>query len=97
MTELIAQRGWLGTLADVARDVTAIAMPFVLIALAAMSWSFWRKYQRLRALLNRVNVDLTPLTRHATNIADNLDYITTSIRHDVQQVNATIAAANQRL
>jgi hypothetical protein len=37
------------------------------------------------------------LTRHASNIADNLDYLTTSIRNDVQQVNATIASANRRL
>ena len=32
--------------------------------------------------------------RHASSIADNLDYITTSIRTDIQQVNATVAAAN---
>jgi len=35
--------------------------------------------------------------RHASAIADNVNYITTSVRTDVQQVNATIAAANQRL
>ena len=41
--------------------------------------------------------DITPITHHASTIADNLDYITTSIRSDVQQVNATIASANRRL
>jgi len=41
------------------------------------------------------NADVTPLTRHASSIADNLDYITTSIRNDVQQVNATIASATR--
>ena len=35
--------------------------------------------------------------RHASAIADNVNYITTSIRADVQQINATIAAANERL
>jgi hypothetical protein len=48
-------------------------------------------------MLDKVYADITPLTRHASNVADNLDYITTSIRSDVQQVNATIAAANRRL
>ena len=41
--------------------------------------------------------DINPLMRHASAIADNVNYITTSVRADVQQVNATIAAANQRL
>jgi len=35
--------------------------------------------------------------RHASAIADNVNYITTSIRTDVQQVNAAIATAAQRL
>jgi hypothetical protein len=51
----------------------------------------------VRELLDRVYADVNPLTHHASNIADNLDYITTSIRNDVQQVNATIASANRRL
>ena len=41
--------------------------------------------------------DITPIVRHLSTVADNVDYITTSIRVDVQQVNQTIAAANQRL
>jgi hypothetical protein len=41
--------------------------------------------------------DINPLVRHASTIADNVDYITTSIRVDIQQVNETIASANQRL
>ena len=35
--------------------------------------------------------------RHASSIADNVNYVTTAIRSDVEQVNATIAAANRRL
>jgi hypothetical protein len=41
--------------------------------------------------------DINPLMRHASAIADNVNYVSTSIRTDIQQVNATIAAANQRL
>jgi hypothetical protein len=35
--------------------------------------------------------------RHASTIADNVNYISTSIRVDIQQVSQTIAAANQKL
>ena len=48
-------------------------------------------------MLDKVYGDINPLMRHASAIADNVDYITTSIRVDVQQVSQTIAAANQRL
>jgi len=53
----------------------------------------------LRIVLSNIGTygDINPLMRHASAIADNVNYITTSVRTDVQQVNATIAAANQRL
>jgi hypothetical protein len=35
--------------------------------------------------------------RHASSIADDVNYITTSIRVDVQQVNQTVTAVNRRL
>jgi hypothetical protein len=35
--------------------------------------------------------------RHASTIADNANYISTSIRVDIQQVRQTIATANQKL
>jgi hypothetical protein len=44
-----------------------------------------------------VYADVNPIMKHASTIADNLDYITTSVRVDIQKVNQTIAAANQRL
>jgi uncharacterized protein YoxC len=65
--------------------------------LAPAAWSFWRTFRKVREIIDRVYADITPITHHASNIADNLDYITTSLRSDVQQVNATIASANRRL
>ena len=32
----------------------------------------------------------TPIMRHASSITDNVNYITTSLRTDVREVNATI-------
>jgi uncharacterized protein YoxC len=81
----------------VASGVLTLTILTLTIFLAPAAWSFWRTFRKVRELLDRVYADITPLTRHASNIADNLDYITTSIRTDVQQVNATIASANRRL
>jgi uncharacterized protein YoxC len=97
MKTVAVDRGWFETVTGIASGVMTLTLLGLTIFLAPAAWSFWRTFRRVRELLDRVYADVNPLTRHASSIADNLDYITTSIRHDVQQVNATIASANRRL
>jgi uncharacterized protein YoxC len=77
--------------------VLTIAFLVLTVALVPAAWSFRKSYKRVNTLLDRVYGDINPLMRHASSIADNVNYITTSIRVDVQQINQTIATANQRL
>jgi uncharacterized protein YoxC len=74
-----------------------ISLIVLAVALVPAAWNFRKSYAKISDLLDRVYGDVNPLMRHASAIADNVNYITTSVRTDVQQVNATIAAANQRL
>jgi uncharacterized protein YoxC len=97
MKTVAVERGWFETVTGIASGVMTLTLLGLTIFLAPAAWSFWRTFRKVRELLDRVYADITPLTRHASNVADNLDYITTSIRTDVQQVNATIATANRRL
>jgi len=97
MKTMAVERGWFETVTGIASGVMTLTLLGLTIFLAPAAWSFWRTFRKVRELLDRVYADITPLTRHASNVADNLDYITTSIRTDVQQVNATIATANRRL
>jgi hypothetical protein len=97
MKQVAVERGWFETVTGIASGVMTLTILGLAVFLAPAAWSFWRTFRKVRELLDRVYADITPLTRHASNVADNLDYITTSIRSDVQQVNATIAAANRRL
>ena len=97
MKQVAVERGWFETVTGIASGVMTLTLLGLTIFLAPAAWSFWRTFRKVRGLLDRVYADITPLTRHASNVADNLDYITTSIRTDVQQVNATIASANRRL
>jgi len=97
MKTVATERGWFEVVTSVASGVLTLTILALAVVLGPAAWSFWRSFRKVRALLDKVYADITPLTHHASNIADNLDYITTSIRNDVQQVNATIASANRRL
>lgn len=97
MKAVATERGWFDVVTGIASGIISIAVVVLVIVGAPAAWAFWRTFRKTRELIDRVYADITPLTRHASSIADNLDYITTSIRHDVQQVNATIASANRRL
>src|SRR5690349_4342923 len=82
---------------SVASGLMSIALLVFVVAAVPAAWNFRKSYKKANDLLKRIYGDVTPLMRHASTIADNIDYITTSIRTDVQQVNETIASANERL
>jgi uncharacterized protein YoxC len=91
------ERGWFETVTSVASALMSVTLLVLTVALVPAAWNFRKSYAKVSDLLDRIYGDVNPLMRHATAIADNVNYITTSVRTDVQQVNATIAAANQRL
>jgi hypothetical protein len=81
----------------IASGLLTIAVLVFVGAAVPAAWNFRKSYRKVNHLVERLSNDLTPIIRHATAVADNINYITTSIRHDVQQINATIASANERL
>lgn len=93
----VGDRGLLVTVTSVASALMSVALLVLTVALVPAAWNFRKSYAKVSDLLDRVYGDVNPIMRHATAIADNVNYITTSVRTDVQMVNATIAAANQRL
>lgn len=97
MRQVGVQRGWFENVTAVASALISIALLVLTVALVPAAWNFRKSYAKVSELLDRIYGDINPLMRHASAIADNVNYVTTSVRTDVQQVNATIAAANQRL
>jgi uncharacterized protein YoxC len=97
MRQVGQERGWFETVTSIASALMSVALLVLTAALVPAAWNFRKSYAKVSDLLDRVYGDINPLMRHASAIADNVNYITTSVRTDVQQVNATIAAANQRL
>jgi uncharacterized protein YoxC len=81
----------------VASGLASIALLVLTVALVPAAWNFRKSYAKVSDMLDRIYGDINPIMRHASTIADNVNYISTSVRVDVQQVSQTIAAANQKL
>ena len=95
--QVVSEPNWWDRVTSIASGLVSIAILVLTFALVPAAWNFRQSYKKISTLLDRVYADVNPITRHASNIADNVDYITTSVRVDVQQVNRTIASANERL
>jgi uncharacterized protein YoxC len=80
-----------------ASGIMTLSIIVLTIALVPAAWNFRKSYKKTSDMLDKIYGDINPLMRHASAIADNVDYISTSIRVDVQQVSQTVAAVNQRL
>jgi uncharacterized protein YoxC len=93
----VAEKTWFEKTTAIASGLMTVALLVLTVALVPAAWNFRKSYAKISDLLDKVYGDVNPLMRHASAIADNVNYITTSVRTDVQLVNATIASANLRL
>jgi uncharacterized protein YoxC len=95
--EIVAEPGVWQKVTSTASGVLTITVIVLSAALIPAAWNFRKSYKKVSDMLDKIYGDINPLMRHASAIADNVDYITTSIRVDVQQVSQGVAAVNQRL
>jgi uncharacterized protein YoxC len=95
--QIAAEPGVFERITGIASGVLTVALCALVILLAVAAWRFRGGYQQINKLLERISAEVDPVIRHATAVADNINYITTAIRTDVQRINATIAGANERL
>ena len=80
-----------------ASGIASIALCVLTVALVPAAWNFRKSYAKISDMMDRIYGDINPIMRHVSTIADNVNYITTSLRVDVQKVSQTVASANQRL
>ncbi len=95
--QVVAEPGVWEKITSTASGVMTITVIVLTAALVPAAWNFRKSYKKISDMLDKIYGDVNPLMRHASAIADNVDYISTSVRVDIQQVSQTIAAVNQRL
>ena len=92
-----AAPGLLEKIGSVANIVVALVVIALLGALIPAALAIRKLQAKLADTLEKLREDVSPVIKHAGSIADNVDYISTSVRVEVQQVGKTINAANQTL
>jgi uncharacterized protein YoxC len=95
--QVVAEPGLWEKITSVASGIMTITVIILTVALVPAAWNFRKSYKKISDMLDKIYGDINPLMRHASAIADNVDYISTAIRVDIQQVSQTVAAVNQRL
>ncbi|HUF66987.1 MAG TPA: DUF948 domain-containing protein [Gemmatimonadaceae bacterium] len=97
MKQVERDPGWFEQVTTIASGLMTISILVLTAALVPAAWNFRKNHQMIRKQLDKIQNDIAPIMRHASAIADDVNYITTSIRVDVQQVNQTVATVNRRL
>src|SRR5436853_6133500 len=88
---------WFEQLSAWLRARMTLAILVLTVAVVPAAWNFRKSNQKVSDLLDRVYADVNPITHHASRIAENIDYVTTALRADVQRASATLTDANTRL
>jgi len=97
MMQRVVERDTLDTVAAVASIATTLALLLLALVAVRVLWGLRSTHTKVNALVERLQSDVAPLIRHANAIADNVNFLTTSIRSDIQKVNNTIDSANDRV
>src|SRR5215212_7835983 len=71
-------RGWFQTVTSIASGLMSLALLVLTVALVPAAYNFRNSYKKINELLDRIYGDINPIVRHASTIADNVDYISTS-------------------
>jgi uncharacterized protein YoxC len=97
MKQVGAEAGTFQRITTIASGLMTIAILVLTVALVPAAWNFRKSYGKINDLVDKVYADINPITHHVSRISDNIDYITTAMRADVERVNETVRDANDRL
>jgi uncharacterized protein YoxC len=85
---------WYTILQAVLGAVTTIVFLVLMVILIPVIARLRKTAERFEQVLGKVERSIDPVTTHAARIADNVDYVTTAVRTDVQELRRTLHDAN---
>jgi hypothetical protein len=89
--------GWVTWVTSIATVVIAVALVVTSLALVALALAARKMVGRVHSLVGRLQEGALPVLRHGQDVAENVNYITTSVRDDVQRFKGTLNTAQAKL
>jgi len=91
------EAGTFERITSVASGLTSIVVLILVLVLIFAVLSLRKTQNRLNGLIDRLHGDIGPIAKHAGGVADDVHYISTTVRTDVQRVSRTVNSANVRM
>lgn len=88
---------WLNTIISVATALIALGLIGGGLAAIPLARNLLRTLKNVNQLFAQVGRDIAPLIKHAHAVAENVNYISTAARSDVDRLQQTIDRLNGRL
>ena len=86
--------GWYVLFTQITTAASVVVFLVLMLILIPALVKFRKTAEKLDAVLDHIERNIAPVSKHAAQIADNIDYISTSIRADVQELRRTLLSAN---
>jgi uncharacterized protein YoxC len=86
--------GWYTIFTEIVGAATSIVFLALMVILLPAVAKFRKTATRFAQVLEHIERSIDPVTKHAARIADNVDYVSTSVRADVQELRRTLHDAN---
>lgn len=88
---------WVAILSGIATIVIAVALIAIFLAIIPLALNARRAQRRVGKLVDALQEQARPVMLHAQSVADNVDFVSTAVRSDVERLKRTIDAAQDRL
>ena len=88
---------FLATAEAISTIVLTLGVLGVLVAVISVLGQLKKLTRSVGEVTNRLEKDAGPVLERAKSVAENVDFITTAVRTDVQKVNESVAQLNDRL
>ncbi len=88
---------WANLIISIATVVLALGIIAAGIMLIPTLFIARKVLLKLNNILGQIQTDVAPLVKHGHAVAENVNFISTSVRMDFEQLSRTVQMANQRL
>ena len=85
---------WYVLFTQITTAASVVVFLILMLILIPALVKFRKTAEKLDTVLDHIERNIEPVSKHASHIADNVDYISTSIRADVQELRRTLLSAN---